>query len=69
VGVAVALGVAAFLLRPSDREPFRYRIDSGNPAERWLVRLRRLHSGQIGDYVSWLIVGFALLSGSLALAV
>ena len=31
-------------------------------------RLRRLHSGQIGDYVAWATVGFALLGGLFALA-
>jgi multicomponent Na+:H+ antiporter subunit D len=30
-----------------------------------LLRLRRLHSGQIGDYVAWLVLGFAALSGAL----
>jgi hypothetical protein len=31
-------------------------------------RLRRQHSGQIGDYVAWAAVGFALLGGPCALA-
>jgi multicomponent Na+:H+ antiporter subunit D len=70
LGVLTALGsiaLAAFLLR--NLRPFAY------PAGRWSVfagalrRLRRLHSGQVGDYVAWLIVGFALLGGSLAAAI
>jgi multicomponent Na+:H+ antiporter subunit D len=39
---------------------------------RWALmsfeRLRRQHSGQIGDYVAWATVGFALLGGLCALA-
>jgi multicomponent Na+:H+ antiporter subunit D len=34
-----------------------------------LLRLRRLHSGQIGDYVAWLVLGFAVLSGALVATV
>jgi multicomponent Na+:H+ antiporter subunit D len=34
-----------------------------------LFRLRRLHSGQIGDYVAWLVLGFAVLSGALVATV
>lgn len=34
-----------------------------------LLRLRRLHSGQVGDYVAWAVLGFAVLGGSLALAI
>jgi multicomponent Na+:H+ antiporter subunit D len=36
--------------------------------ERGLLVLRRLHSGQVGDYVAWLTVGMAVLGGLLALA-
>ena len=31
-------------------------------------RLRRLHSGQVGDYVMWLTVGAATFGGLLAVA-
>jgi hypothetical protein len=34
-----------------------------------VFRLRRLHSGQIGDYVAWAILGFAALGGALALTI
>jgi hypothetical protein len=37
-------------------------------AGRGFLRLRRQHSGQIGDYIAWATVGFAVLGGSLALA-
>jgi hypothetical protein len=37
-------------------------------AEATLWRLRRQHSGQIGDYVAWATVGFALLAGLLTVA-
>jgi multicomponent Na+:H+ antiporter subunit D len=70
LGLLTALGsiaaAAGLLRRP---RPFAY------PAGRWsafagaLRRLRRLHSGQVGDYVAWLVVGFALLGGSLAAAI
>ena len=33
-----------------------------------LLRLRRLHSGQTGDYVTWLVAGFAIFGGALAAA-
>ena len=34
-----------------------------------VLRLRRLHSGQIGDYVAWAMLGFAALGGALALTI
>jgi multicomponent Na+:H+ antiporter subunit D len=37
-------------------------------AESGFLRLRRQHSGQLGDYVAWATVGFAVLGGTLALA-
>jgi multicomponent Na+:H+ antiporter subunit D len=37
------------------------------PVLRGLFVLRRLHSGQIGDYVAWLVVGMAVFGGLLAL--
>jgi multicomponent Na+:H+ antiporter subunit D len=66
VGAMAAVALAYALLRR--RSPFELRIDSPLVWERALVRLRRLHSGQIGDYVTWAIVGFALLGGALAAA-
>jgi multicomponent Na+:H+ antiporter subunit D len=35
---------------------------------RGVFRLRRLHSGQVGDYVAWMVLGFAVLGGTIALA-
>jgi multicomponent Na+:H+ antiporter subunit D len=37
-------------------------------AERAVAPLRALHSGHIGDYVAWLVLGVALLGGSFAIA-
>ncbi|MFE9370311.1 complex I subunit 5 family protein [Streptomyces sp. NPDC006711] len=49
----LALGLAGAAVRgPARREP--------SP---WTAPLRRLHSGHIGDYVAWLLVGTALLGG------
>jgi len=53
--VAVALGVAAVAL---DRRAIRLRRALA-ASTRWL---RRLHSGLVGDQVSWLVAGLALLA-------
>ncbi len=53
---ALGAGLAAAAVRgPAHREP-----------RPWTEPLRRLHSGHIGDYVAWLLMGTALL-GALAL--
>ncbi|MFF4186705.1 complex I subunit 5 family protein [Streptomyces sp. NPDC001691] len=50
---ALAAGLAGMAVRgPATREP-----------QAWTAPLRRLHSGRIGDYVAWLLVGTALLGG------
>ncbi|MCX5387165.1 complex I subunit 5 family protein [Streptomyces sp. NBC_00083] len=50
---ALAVGLAGAAVRgPARREPYA-----------WTEPLRRLHSGHIGDYVAWLLVGTALLGG------
>lgn len=65
VSVAGSLGLAAITLRrpsvPLPAGPVR-------ALEQGIFRLRRLHSGQVGDYVAWLTVGVAALGGALALA-
>ncbi len=38
----------------------------GGAAERALVGLRRLHSGHVGDYVTWLVVGTVVFGGIFA---
>jgi multicomponent Na+:H+ antiporter subunit D len=38
------------------------------PAPGWFEPVRRLHSGQTGDYVAWATVGFALFGALIALA-
>ena len=62
-----SFAVAAALLRR--RRPFSYPEGRLNPLGAALLHLRRLHSGQIGDYVAWAVLGFAALGGSVALAV
>ncbi|GAA2422777.1 complex I subunit 5 family protein [Streptomyces mauvecolor] len=56
LGVAsavLAAGLAGAAVRgPASQEPHA-----------WTEPLRRLHSGHIGDYVAWLLVGTALLGG------
>ncbi|MEV6721794.1 complex I subunit 5 family protein [Streptomyces xanthochromogenes] len=50
---ALGAGLAwAAIQSPPGREPHA-----------WMRPLRRLHSGHIGDYVAWLLVGTALLGG------
>jgi multicomponent Na+:H+ antiporter subunit D len=67
LSAAAAVGLAAVLLgwRGGLRLPSR-PLRLGGAA---LLRLRRLHSGQIGDYVAWAVLGFALLGGGMAVAV
>jgi hypothetical protein len=63
LGLLTALGsiaLAAALLRDLVPLPRPVRIG--------FERLRRQHSGQIGDYVAWATVGFALFGGLCALA-
>ncbi|MGW2228419.1 complex I subunit 5 family protein [Streptomyces formicae] len=56
VSVACAAGGAALALRrAAPQEPYA-----------WTAPLRRLHSGHVGDYVAWFVLGTALL-GALAL--
>ena len=62
---AIAMG---FLLLRRPR-PFAQPEKPANPASAALLRLRRLHSGQIGDYVAWAMLGFAALGGALALTI
>jgi multicomponent Na+:H+ antiporter subunit D len=67
LSVVGSFAVAAAVLRR--KRPFAYPEGRLNPLGAALLRLRRLHSGQIGDYVAWGVLGFAALGGSLALAV
>jgi multicomponent Na+:H+ antiporter subunit D len=62
---AIALG--ALLLR--QRRPFPLPETLSGPVGLAVFRLRRLHSGQIGDYVAWAMLGFAALGGALALTI
>ncbi len=67
VTVAGALALAAVLLGRL-RTPLPIPAGLRRGAARGFLRLRRQHSGQVGDYVAWATVGFAVLGGGLALA-
>jgi multicomponent Na+:H+ antiporter subunit D len=67
VTVSGALALAAVLLGRL-RSPFPVPVALRLGAARGFRRLRRQHSGQIGDYVAWATLGFAVLGGGLALA-
>ena len=70
LGLLSALGSVALALRLLRRgRPFTYPGGVWRPLEGVLLRLRRLHSGQIGDYVAWAVLGFAALGGALAAAI
>ena len=62
-----AVGLAAVLLRRL-RLPFAIPGALQRAAQTSFLRLRRQHSGQIGDYVAWATIGFALLGGLSAVA-
>lgn len=67
VTVLASLAVSAILLERI-RLPFRLPRRVTRAAEASYTRLRRQHSGQIGDYVAWATVGFALLGALFAAA-
>jgi multicomponent Na+:H+ antiporter subunit D len=62
VSVTGALGLAWLALAPP--RPGLHRV--GIAAGAGLARLRSLHTGYVGDYVTWLVVGAALLGGLFA---
>jgi multicomponent Na+:H+ antiporter subunit D len=62
---SIAMGVALLRARP----PSAHLDESATLVQAGLLRLRRLHSGQIGDYVAWAVLGFAALGGTLALTI
>jgi multicomponent Na+:H+ antiporter subunit D len=39
----------------------------GRPVRPALISLHRLHSGHVGDYAAWLVVGAGAVAGLLAL--
>lgn len=63
LSAAAAVAVALLALRPAGG-PLRSVARSAEL--RLVVPLRRLHSGHIGDYVAWLMVGLAGLMAALA---
>jgi multicomponent Na+:H+ antiporter subunit D len=70
LGLLTAAGsVATGIVLLRQRRPFARPDRRSGTVGVALLRLRRLHSGQIGDYVAWAVVGFATLGGALALAI
>jgi multicomponent Na+:H+ antiporter subunit D len=65
VGGAVGLAALGLFGRPL-REGLPPRVQL--PARHALVTLRRLHSGEIGDYIAWWTAGTAVLGGACLLA-
>ena len=65
--VLAAIALAAVLLGRL-RTPLLPPAWLRRAAEHGFLRLRRQHSGQIGDYIAWATVGFAVLGGALAMA-
>lgn len=67
LSVALAGVLALAAVRPASRPPLRPLRGAARLADRRLiVPLRRLHSGHLGDYVAWLMVGIAGLMLALA---
>ena len=65
--VLATLALCAVLLeRP--RLPFAIPAAIRRGTDAGVFRLRRLHSGQLGDYVAWATVGFAVLGALIAVA-
>jgi multicomponent Na+:H+ antiporter subunit D len=70
LGLLTAVGsivLALILLRRV--QPLTHPGHPSNLLQVTILRLRRLHSGQIGDYVAWAVLGFAALGGALALTI
>jgi multicomponent Na+:H+ antiporter subunit D len=59
---AGAIGLAYLTLAPP--KPRLHRV--GVAAGAAIVRLRLLHTGYVGDYVTWLVAGAAVLGGLFA---
>jgi multicomponent Na+:H+ antiporter subunit D len=64
-GGAIALALLALFW---DRVPDRLRHVWGRPLGAVLSRLRGLHSGHVGDYVTWLTLGVAVYGALIAAA-
>jgi multicomponent Na+:H+ antiporter subunit D len=66
IGSAAGAVMLALLMLFSDRLPVwlqRLGKDVSGPGLAWL---RALHSGHIGDYITWLVVGVAVLGALFA---
>jgi multicomponent Na+:H+ antiporter subunit D len=70
LGLVTALGAIALTAVVLERLRLPYAIPRSlrRAVATAVWRLRRQHSGQIGDYVAWATVGFALLGGLFAVA-
>jgi multicomponent Na+:H+ antiporter subunit D len=65
LGTVCAAGLAALALY-RERAGGRLLIIAEGATAAVLLRLRRLHSGDVSDYVTWLVVGTAVLGGLFA---
>ena len=61
VSTVLALGFAAVGLWPDRLRP------AARPLEAGMTRVRRLHTGHVGDYVAWLFAGVAALAALIGL--
>jgi multicomponent Na+:H+ antiporter subunit D len=69
VSAVLAAGLAALAVY-ARRLPGTVRIGArvvGRPVRPALISLHRLHSGHVGDYAAWLVVGAGAVAGLLAL--
>jgi multicomponent Na+:H+ antiporter subunit D len=70
LGLLTAAGsIATAMLLLRRRRPLTHAGKPEGALQAAVLRLRRLHSGQIGDYVAWAVLGFAALGGALALTI
>jgi multicomponent Na+:H+ antiporter subunit D len=65
LSVALAAGLAALALY-RERTGGRLLVIAEGATAAVLLRLRRLHTGDVADYVTWLVVGTAVLGGLFA---
>jgi multicomponent Na+:H+ antiporter subunit D len=70
LGLVTVLGAIALtaILLGRLRLPFAVPAAVQRAAATSFERVRRQHSGQLGDYLAWATVGFALLGGLFAAA-
>ena len=68
LALVAVLGSIALALTILRRPALRFPIPFSQAVATAYFRLRRLHSGQVGDYIAWMTLGVAAFGGALALA-